>query len=121
MNYLTKNIRALHSNGVRIREIARRLKVAPSTVFRVIHGHALSSERRCPRCGARLANNNCPACQLRDFIKKTNIYIPDKWDNYIKWDGKYTFIQLELRPPEYERYLVVRKRKEEELFRTLFE
>ena len=121
MSYLDKNIRILHYNGVCIREIARRLKVAPSTVFRVIHGHAFSSSKRCPRCGTKLTGNDCPACKLRDFIKKAHIYIPDKWDAYIEWDGKITFIQLELRPPEYARYLVVRKKKEEELNRTLFE
>lgn len=120
MNYLTKNIRALHHNGVRIREIARRLKVAPSTVFRVIHGHSFSAAKRCPHCGAKLSGKECLACKLRDFIKNARIYIPDKWDNYISWDGRTTFIQLELRPPEYARYLVVRKQKEEELNRSLF-
>lgn len=121
MNYLTKSIRALHYNGVCIREIARRLKVAPSTVYRVIHGHTFSSLKRCPRCGARLKGKDCIACQLRDFLKLANIYVPDKWDNYIDWNGKTTFIQLELRPPEYARYLIVRKRKEEELNRIQFE
>ena len=119
MNYLTKSIRALHDNGVCIREIARRLKVAPSTVFRVIHGHTLSSSKRCPRCGARLNGKDCIACQLRKLFKKSHIYIPDKWDNFINWDGEISFIHLDLRPPEYARYLVVRKKKEEELNRTL--
>ena len=121
MNYLTKSIRILHFNGVRIREIARRFNLAPSTVYRVVHGHALSSAKRCPHCGAMLQGKVCFACQLRDFIKKTHFYIPDKWDNYVKWDGQVTFIKLELRPPEYARYLVVRKRKEEELNRIMFE
>lgn len=115
MNYLTKSIHALHYNGVRIREIARRLKLAPSTVFRVIHGHKLCSAKRCPYCGAKLSKSPCLACQLRANLKKSHIYISDKWDNYIKWDGQITFIRLELRPPEYARYLVVRQRKEEEL------
>ncbi len=121
MNYLTKSIRTLYYNGVRIREIARRLKIAPSTVFRVIHGHTFASKKRCPRCGAKLKGKECLACQLRDFFEKAQICIPDKWDNYINWDGKITFIRLELRPPEYARYLIVRKRKEEELNQTLFE
>ena len=121
MNYLTKSIRTQHFNGVCIREIARRLKLAPSTVYRVIHGHTLASSKRCPRCGAKLLRHDCLACHIRDLINKTNIYLPDKWDNYIDWDGKTTFIQLELRPPEYARYLVVRKRKEEELNRILLE
>ena len=120
MNYLTKSIRALHSDGVCIREIARRYKLAPSTVYRIIHGHTLSSAKRCPHCGALLRNKQCLACQLRALIKRFHIHIPDKWDNYINWDGKITCIQLELRPPEYARYLVVRKQKEEELNRTLF-
>ena len=121
MNYLTKSIRALYCNGVCIREIARRYKMAPSTVFRVVHGHTFSDAQRCPRCGALIQGKACFACQLRDFIKKTHIYIPDKWDNYVNWDGKITCIRLELRPPEYARYLIVRKRKEEELNRILFE
>lgn len=121
MNYLTKSIRSLHSNGVCIREIARRYKLAPSTVYRVIHGHTLVCGYRCPRCGAKLTRNVCIACQIRDFIKKMHIYIPDKWDNYINWDGKITIIKLELRPPEYARYLVVRRHKEEELNRRLIE
>ena len=121
MNYLTKSIRALHYNGVHIREIARRYKLAPSTVYRVIHGHTLSSAHRCPHCGSLLRGKECLACQLRHLLEKANIYTPDKWDNYINWDGNTTFIRLELRPPEYERYLDVRKRKEEELNQALIE
>lgn len=121
MDYLTKSIRNLYYNGVHIREIARRYKLAPSTVFRVVHGRELPSAKRCPQCGALIQGNVCFACQLRDFIKKTHIYIPDQWDNYINWDGQITYIRLELRPPEYARYLVVRKRKEEELNRIMFE
>ena len=120
MNYLTKSIRTLHCNGVCIREIARRYKLAPSTVYRVIHGHTLSSAKRCPRCGVLFRGKECLACQLRDLIIKNHIYVPDKWDNYINWNGCITRIQLELRPPEYARYLIVRKRKEEELNRILF-
>ena len=120
MNYLTKNILDLHYNGVCIREIARRLKVAPSTVFRVIHGHTLSSANRCPHCGILLRGKTCFACQLRKSMKRLHILLPDKWDFLLKWDGKITCICLELRPQEYARYLVVRKRKEEELNRTLF-
>lgn len=115
MNYLTKNIHALHYNGVCIREIARRLKLAPSTVFRVLHGHTFSAVKRCPLCGARLLKSPCLACQLRDNLEKEHVIIPDELSNYIKWDGQITFIRLELRPPEYARYLIVRQRKEEEL------
>lgn len=121
MNYRTKSIRTLHDNGVCIREIARRLKLAPSTVYRVIHGHALSGAKRCPHCGALLRGKECLACQLRYWIAKKYICVPNKWDDDINWDGKITCISLELRPPEYARYLIVRKRKEEELKRILLE
>ncbi len=120
MNYLTKSIRTLHCNGICIREIARRYKLAPSTVYRVIHGHAFSSGKRCPNCGALLRGNGCLACQLRRLLSKSHVRLPDKWDFLLRWDGQITFIRLELRPPEYERYLVVRKRKEEELNRIRF-
>lgn len=120
MSYLTKSIRSLHRNGVCIREIARRYKLAPSTVFRVIHGHTLFSAKRCPQCGALLQGKECLACQLRKSMKKSHVHLPDKWDFLLKWNGQITFIKLELRPPEYARYLVVRRHKEEELNRTPF-
>ena len=121
MNYITKCILALHENGVRIREIARRFKLAPSTVYRVIHGHTLWSGKRCPLCGAKLLKSPCSACQLRAKLTKAHVYVPDKWDNYINWDGRTAFIQLELRPQEYARYLIVRKQKEEEFNRLRYE
>lgn len=121
MNYLTKCIHALHNNGVRLREIARRLKLAPSTVYRVLHGHTLRSAKRCPQCGAKLIKSPCLACQLRATLEKPQIISSDEWDNYIKWDGQITSIRLELRPQEYARYLVVRKQKEEELKRLRYD
>ena len=98
----------LHKNGVRLREIARRMELAPATVFRIIHGQKTHKVyKRCPECGALLKGKNCRYCEMR------KCFVP-----LLTTDGN-SELKLELRPAEYERYLVVRKQAEERIERML--
>lgn len=97
-------IHALHKNGVKIREIARRLELYPSTVFRVVHGLNVKSKYyRCPECGALLKTKKCRYCKMRSLFVQL---IPP---------GGNSEIKLELKPEHYKRYLKVRAKKLQQL------
>lgn len=98
---------ALHNAGVKLREIARRLGLAPSTVHRVIHGQKVTNKYiRCPECGALLKGKTCRYCEMRQLFAPL-------------LTTENSVLKLELRPAEYERYLVVRRQAEERREREL--
>jgi len=98
----------LHDDGVPLREIARRMELAPATIFRIIHGQAvIKVYKRCPECGALLKGKTCRYCEMRKYFAPL-----------LATDGN-SELKLELRPAEYERYLVVRRQAEERREREL--
>lgn len=94
-------VKALHAEGVAIREIARRMGIAPSTAFRIIHGITTASKRykRCPQCGALIRTKTCRYCEVRPSFN------PPEDESETNAE-----IQLDLREREQKRYEQVRKK-----------
>lgn len=111
MSFITPSIANrvlhLHDDGVPLREIARRMQLAPATIFRIIHGQAVTKVyKRCPECGALLKGKTCRYCEMRKYFAPL-------------LTSENSELKLELRPAEYERYLVVRRQAEERREREL--
>lgn len=111
MSFITPSIAScvlhLHDDGVPLREIARRMELAPATIFRIIHGQAVTKVyKRCPECGALLKGKTCRYCEMRQLFAPL-------------LTTENSVLKLELRPAEYERYLVVRRQAEERREREL--
>lgn len=105
---LINRIHSLYKEEVPLREIARRVGVAPSTVFRVLHGQQVSGRfHRCPTCGKLLRTKKCLFCKMieRFSLRET--------------DGGELFVGLQLKPEHYKRYLKVRENHIRELEKKL--
>lgn len=97
-----KRVMTFRENGMSIREIARRMLLAPSSVHRIINGkhHFKRRFHRCKECGAVINSKQCLFCALKKQLDNKKRKINKKTDSEIK---------LELKKPEQERYEYVRK------------
>lgn len=110
-----KMIKALHADGVGVREIARRTEISPTAVCVLLHISAEAiKHKRCPTCGMLIKDDVCRRCALLKQLEKNpnpEYPIDDDDEDDVEDeededdDGE---LRLRLRPEEMERYWQVR-------------
>lgn len=109
-----RQVLTLVGQGYSYRRIEKETGIKQGRVFKIVNGlYRLKESSRCSVCGGKLTEKMevCRKCRLEI---KYGIKEEEEPEN----DEEF-FIKLELRPKEYERYLVVRQRKLEEIERRI--
>lgn len=104
----------LVQQGYSYRRIEEETGIKVGRIFKIVNGmYRIEKVARCTECGRKLtkAIGVCQGCRLRMKYGEN----PEK-DPPPDEEPEF-FITLDLRPKEFERYLVVRKRKVEQLER----
>lgn len=103
----------LVQQGYSYRRIEEETGIKKGRVFKIVNGmYRLEKVARCSECGRKLtkAIGVCQECRLRMKYGEQTEKDPPK-------EEEEDCLKLDLRPKEYERYLVVRQRKLEQLER----
>ncbi len=103
----------LVQQGYSYRRIEEETGIKKGRVFKIVNGmYRLEKVARCSECGRKLtkAIGVCQECRLRMKYGEQQEKDPPK-------EEEEDCLKLDLRPKEYERYLVVRQRKLEQLER----
>lgn len=103
----------LVQQGYSYRRIEEETGIKAGRIFKIVNGmYRLEKVARCSECGGKLtkAIGVCQECRLRMKYGEQPEKDPPK-------EEEEDCLKLDLRPKEYERYLVVRQRKLEQLER----
>ena len=110
-----RRVLSLVQQGYSYRRIEEETGIKKGRVFKIVNGlYRLEKVARCSECGKKLTEeiDVCRECRLRQKYGEQPEKDPPK-------EEEEDCLKLELRPKEYERYLVVRQRKIEEIERRI--
>lgn len=110
-----RQVLTLVGQGYSYKQIQAETGIKTNKIYKIVNGlYRLKESSRCSVCGGKLTEkvDVCRKCRLE---LKYGIKEDEEPEN----EEEEFFIKLELRPKEYERYLVVRQRKIEEIERRV--
>ena len=110
-----RQVLTLVGQGYSYRQIQAETGIKTNKIYKIVNGlYRLKESSRCSECGKKLTEeiDVCRECRLREKYGENPEEDPPK-------EEEEDCLKLELRPKEYERYLMVRQRKIEEIERRI--